>query len=90
MPGLAGNLCHRYRVWALRGCQCRQSNFAVFRCYGGKFTASGPAFPAEILGFRGLADGNNSGAPAVLLLFPAVLFAENSQVRKPALPPQIR
>jgi hypothetical protein len=45
---------------------------------------------AEILGFRSSADRNNSEAPAVLSLFSAVLFAENSEVGTPALPRQIR
>src|SRR6516164_102406 len=71
------------------GCQCRQSTFAVFRCYGGKFTASGSAFLAEILGFCSLVNRNNSGAPAVLSLFFAVLFAENSELENPK-PLQIR
>jgi len=61
-----------------------------FAVMAGNLQRAASHFWRKSWAFRGLADRNNSGAPAVLSLFPAVLFAENSQVRKPALSPQIR
>jgi len=62
------------------------THFRCFRCYGREFTASTSSFLAENLGCRRFGN-DNSGAPAVLSPFLAVLFVENSELEKPP-PPQ--
>jgi hypothetical protein len=58
---------------------CSPPLLRCFRCYGTKFTASVSSFLTEILDFRSSDSRNNSGMPAVLSLFFAVLFVENSE-----------
>jgi hypothetical protein len=75
-PAVPSNVCARLAHLAHAGDEAHRAS----RCFGGKLSASGVSFSAEILGRRRFANQKDSEALAVFCCFP-LIFVKKTAVR---------